>query len=332
MNKILRLLMTKEELRMLLLQYSIEILKPENFHDQLAPAVMGYADLLSEYYVIDEEGGRQHIKTAHGNAIGSFWAARCVREIFRTQRFSRGLYTAVSDALIRHKKPVHVLYAGTGPFATLALPVMMMFKPEDVQFTFLEINPGSIDILKQVIDSLDLHAYVKDIHQCDASVWDVPSTGIDIVISETMYKALSAEPQVAIMLNLASQLPRETVFLPEEIKVSLCKWNQKDKEPEKLAEVIRFDKALMYSIIKSSSDRNWVFTDQQIEVSLSGNEQLYFMTEIRVNEGNILNLNDSSLNLLEKVNVSPKEGIINLHCIYSLQEKTGFRIREIEMI
>ena len=38
--------MTKEALRMLLLQYSIEILRPENFHDQLAPAVMGYADLL----------------------------------------------------------------------------------------------------------------------------------------------------------------------------------------------------------------------------------------------------------------------------------------------
>jgi predicted RNA methylase len=320
--------MTKEELRIRLLQYSLGILRPEDFHDQLAPAVIGYSDLLSECFVIDVERGREHIKTAHGNAIGSFWAARCIREIFRTQRFSRGLYTAVSGALIRHKKTVHVLYAGTGPFATLALPVMMMFKPEDVQFTFLEINPESIDILKKVIDSLDLHAYVKDIHQCDASVWDVSSTGVDIVISETMNKSLSVEPQVAIMLNLASQLPQETVFLPEEIKVSLCKWNQRDKEPEKLAELISFNKALMYSIIKSSSDRNWVFTDQQIQVSLLENEKLYFMTEILVNEGNILNLNDSSLNLLEKVKISGRQGIMNLHCIYSIQERTGFKISE----
>jgi hypothetical protein len=320
--------MTKEELRVRLLQYSKEILRPENFHDQLAPAVMGYADLLSEHFVMDEEEARVHIETAHGNAIGSFWAARCIREIFRTQRFSRGLYAAISDALNQHKKTVHVLYAGTGPFATLALPVMMMFKPEDVQFTFLEINTRSIDMLKQVIDSLDLHAYVKDIHQCDASVWDVSSTGIDIVISETMNKALKVEPQVAIMLNLASQLPKETVFLPEEIKVSLCKWNKRDKEPEKVAEVINFDKALMYSIIKSSSDRNWVFTDQQIQVSLSENEQLYFMTEVRVNEGNVLNLNDSSLNLLEKVSISKKQGMISLNCKYSLEAKTGFRISE----
>lgn len=320
--------MEKEQLRMLLRQYSREILRPENFHDQLAPAVMGYADLLSEHFVIDEERGREHIKTAHGNAIGSFWAARCTREIFRTQRFSRGLYAAVSDALTRNKKTVHVLYAGTGPFATLALPVMMMLKPEDVQFTFLEINSESIDILKQVIDLLDLHAYVKNIHQCDASVWDVASTGVDIVISETMYKALMTEPQVAIMLNLASQLPQETVFLPEEIKVSLCKWNKRDKEPEKLAELMSFNKALMYSIIKSSSGRNWLFTDQQIQVNLSEKEQLYFMTEIRVNEGNILNLNDSSLNLLEKVKIPGKQGMISLNCKYSLQETIGFKISE----
>jgi predicted RNA methylase len=320
--------MKKEALRAKLLQYSIDILRPENFHDQLAPAVMGYADFLSEYFIIDEERGREHIKTASGNAIGPFWAARCVREIFRTQRFSRGLHAAVSDALTRNKKTVHVLYAGTGPFATLALPVMMMFKPEEVQFTLLEINPGSIDILRTVIDSLDLQAYVKDIIQCDASVWDVSSTGVDIVISETMNKALSSEPQVAIMLNLASQLHRETVFLPEEIKVSLGKWNQGDKGPQKVTELFNFDKALMYSIIQNSSDRNWIFTDQQVELNLSGNERLYFMTEIRVNEGNILNLNDCSLNLLEKVNISGKQGIINLNCRYSLQEKVGFKIIE----
>ena len=321
--------MTKAELSARLLEYSIAILRPEDFHDQLAPAVMGYADLLSEYFVTDERDGREHIKTAHGNAIGPFWAARCVREIFRTQRFSRGLRTAVSDALKQNRnRPVQVLYAGTGPFATLALPVMMMFKPEEVQFTFLEINPESIGILKHVIDSFGLHAYVKEIYQCDAAVWEVPSAGIDIVISETMYKSLSAEPQVAIMLNLASQLPKDTVFLPEEIKVSLCKWNQKDKEPQKLAELIAFDKALMYAIIERSSDRNWVFADQQIGVSLSEKEQLYFMTEIRVNEGNILNLNDSSLNLLERIKIPAKPGTISLHCKYNLQGRPGFKISE----
>jgi len=321
--------MTNEALKLRLQHYGKEILKPGDFHDQLAPAVMGYADLLSAHFVIDKNAGRTHIKTPNGNAIGTIWAAQCGREVLRTQRFSRGLANAISLALNKGRKPVQVLYAGTGPFATLALPVMLTFKPEEVQFTFLEINTESIGILNQVIDTLGLHAYVKDIHQCDASVWELASTDIDIVISETMYKALSAEPQVAIMLNLASQLPSETIFLPEEIKVSLCKWDQRDEAPQLLAELISFDKAYMYSIIKNATDRNWVFDKHQIALSLSEDEQLYLTTDIRVNEGNTLQLNDSSLNLPAKVKTSKKHGQISLNCQYNLQGTTGFRIDEI---
>jgi len=318
----------KQELRERLLQYSIDMLNPESFHDKLAPAVMGYADLLFEEFSIDGLAGREHIQTLNGNAIGTFWAAKCIREIFRTQRFSRALYSSVLGAIGQNKRQIQVLYAGTGPFAALALPIMMMLKPEDVQFTFLEINVESIEILKQVIDLFDLHAYVKNIHQCDASLWDVSSSGIDIVISETMDRALIAEPQVAIMLNLASQLPKEVVFLPEEIKVSLCKRSGGSREPERIAELINFNKASMYSIIKNSSMRNWNFTDQNIQTNVSEGEELHFMTEIRVNDGNILNLNDSSLNLLERLKVNKKQGVIDLNFKYTLDKRPGFRVIE----
>lgn len=318
----------KTELKERLSQYSIDILHPENFHDKLAPAVMGYADLLFDEFDVNASAGRDHIQTINGNAIGTFWAAKCVREIFRTQRFSRALYSSVLEAKCQNKRPIHVLYAGTGPFAALALPVMMMLKPEDVQFTFLEINPESIEVLEQVIDLFDLQAYVKNIHQCDASLWDVPSSGIDIVISETMSRALVAEPQVAIMLNLASQLPRDVVFLPEEIKVSLCKLSRGSRDPERIAELINFDKASMYSIIEHSPMRNWNFNDQDIETNLSEGDQLYFMTEIRVNDGNILNLDDSSLNILEKLKVNKKQGVISLNVKYALDKRPGFRVIE----
>jgi len=318
----------KTELKERLSQYSIDILNPENFHDKLAPAVMGYADLLFEEFDVNSSAGREHIQTLNGNAIGTFWAAKCIREIFRTQRFSRALYSSVLGAIGQNKRPIHVLYAGTGPFAALALPIMMMLKPENVQFTFLEINRESIEILEQVIDLFDLHAYVKNIHQCDASLWDVPSSGIDIVISETMSRALIAEPQVAIMLNLASQLPKEVIFLPEEIKVSLCKLSRASREPERIAELINFNKTSMYSIIENSSMRNWNFTDQDIQTNLSEGDQLYFMTEIRINDGNILNLDDSSLNLLEKLKVNKKEGVINLNVKYALDKRPGFRVIE----
>ncbi|SDL48974.1 hypothetical protein SAMN05421820_101576 [Pedobacter steynii] len=318
----------KTELKERLSQYSIDILHPENFHDKLAPAVMGYADLLFEEFDVNASAGRDHIQTINGNAIGTFWAAKCIREIFRTQRFSRALYSSVLGAIGQNKRPIHVLYAGTGPFAALALPVMMMLKPEEVQFTFLEINPESIEVLEKVIDLFDLRAYVKNIHQCDASLWDVPSSGIDIVISETMSRALIAEPQVAIMLNLASQLPKDVVFLPEEIKVSLCKLSRGSREPERITELINFNKASMYSIIEHSSMRNWNFNDQDIQTNLSEGDQLYFMTEIRINEGNILNLDDSSLNILEKLKVNKKQGMIDLNVKYALDKRPGFRVIE----
>lgn len=318
----------KTELKERLSQYSIDILHPENFHDKLAPAVMGYADLLFEEFELNGSAGRAHIQTLNGNAIGTFWAAKCIREIFRTQRFSRALYSSVLGAISENRRQIHVLYAGSGPFATLALPIMMMLRPEEVQFTFLEINPESIEVLEKVIDLFDLHAYVKNIHQCDASLWDVPSSGIDIVISETMCRALVAEPQVAIMLNLASQLPKDVVFLPEEIKVSLCKLNRGSRAPERIAELINFNKASMYSIIENSSMRNWHFNDQDIQANVSEDEQLYLMTEIKVNDDNILNLDESSLNMLEKVQVNKKQGVINLNIQYALDKRPGFRVIE----
>lgn len=312
-----------------LLQYSKDILLPGDFHDQLAPAIMGYADMLLDHFGLDGTTGRAHVQTQYGNAIGTFWAARCIREVLRTQRFIRALYAAVYNGLEQHKRPVHVLYAGTGPFAALALPVMMMLKPEDVQFTFLEINTGSIEILKDVIDLFGLRAYVKDIHECDASLWEISASQIDIVISETMNTALFAEPQLAIMLNLASQLPKEVVFLPEEIRVSLCKKSKDPQQPERIAELIRFNAEMMYAIIDKSEGRNWVFEDQRVSVQLSAGEQLHYLTEIRVDEGNVLNLNDSSLNLLLKLKMEKKDGLVNLNFRYNLGEKPGFIVTEL---
>ena len=320
--------MEKQELKKRLLQYSGDLFKAGDFHDKLAPAVMGYADLLFEYFDVNHTAGREDIQTAHGSAIGTFWAARCIREVLRTQRFSRGLYSSVLKMVNQGKKPVHVLYAGTGPFAALALPVMMLLAPEDVQFTFLEINPESITKLKEVINLFDLDPYVKNIHQCDAAVWEVSSSEIDIVISETMNRALITEPQVAIMLNLASQLPKEVVFLPEEITISLCKLNGGYKEPEKIAELLSFNKGSMHSIIQNSLLRNWAFADQNVRVNILEDESLYYMTEIRVNDDNTLNFNESSLNLPERLKIDKKQGLVNLNFRYSLDKKPGFVVKE----
>jgi hypothetical protein len=161
------------------------------------------------------------ILLASGKAIGPAWAAMCVKDTYRTIKFLRGLMLAIQQMQQkRGRKPVHVLYAGTGPFATLALPLTTIFRPEEVQFTFLEINPESVLSLQKVINIFEAEAYVRSVVQGDAATYQsAPDQLVDIVVVEAMLPALQDEPQVAITMNLAPQLAVDGIFIPQCIRV-----------------------------------------------------------------------------------------------------------------
>jgi hypothetical protein len=161
------------------------------------------------------------ILLASGKAIGPAWAAMCVKDTYRTIKFLRGLMLAIQQMQQkRGRKPVHVLYAGTGPFATLALPLTTIFRPEEVQFTFLEINPESVLSLQKVINIFEAEAYVRSVVQGEAATYQSePDQLVDIVVVEAMLPALQDEPQVAITMNLAPQLAVDGIFIPQCIRV-----------------------------------------------------------------------------------------------------------------
>ncbi|WP_116105865.1 hypothetical protein [Lewinella sp. IMCC34191] len=193
---------------------------PTLLHDILET----YRDLLltvSGLDLGDEESLLPH-DTGHGIAIGATWAALCLDDEVRTQRFVAGLHAAVSELMARGRsEPIHVLYAGTGPFATLALPVMSRFTPEQVRFTMLEINPVSLAALKRVIDGLGFGAYVSETIAADASTYQLSDRSVDILLSETMQYSLVDEMQVPICLNLLPQLPAGALLIPERIELRL---------------------------------------------------------------------------------------------------------------
>jgi len=293
-----------------LLSYSNAILKEGDFHDELAPAVMGYADLLFSITNIDGNlaAHRSHIDTANGNAIGTFWAARCVMEIFRTQRFVKSLAAAIKD--IKNTKPqeaVHILYAGTGPFAALALPIMATHLPADVQFTLLEINPESYSMLKVVLEKFNFNAFVSKTELNDATIWKLENQHFDIVLSETMDRALIKEPQVSIMLNIASQLKNETpIFIPEEIVVSVSARRQNETDKKHLINLISFNKHYMFNLIRKSEKGQWDF--EEIGLSFNADDKLYFETEITVYKDYKLIGNDCSLNFSAPIKLDqPKD-------------------------
>ncbi|MFW0716595.1 hypothetical protein [Pedobacter sp. N23S346] len=295
----------KEQLKSI----SNHILQPGDFHDKLVPAITAYTKLLFDIGKIDSEESieRRHIKLPFGDAIGTFWAANCVKEVLRTQRFIRGLYLAIQDKLAQKSGPIHILYAGTGPFATLALPIMVHFSPEEVQFTLLEINETSHNKLLDVIDAFDLHKYVRQIEITDATTYVLPNTEVDIVLSETLNRALITEPQVFIMLNLASQLGDGVIYLPEEITVNLSEKKRNETEPRIIETLINFNLDKMKEIIRHAERNQWVFEEIKVNIGNVEPADLYYTTEIKIYRDNFLGYEASSLNLLERVKLDEKD-------------------------
>lgn len=156
-----------------------------------------------------------------GLAISPTLAAMCVREAFRTIAFIRGLAEAIEDTL-RPDRPVRVLYAGCGPYALLAVPLMTVFSPEQVRFTLLDIHQESVDSVLHLIETLGFSSHIECAICADATRYEIPvSNRPDVIVSETMAVCLHNEPQVSIARQLLTQAP-EARLVPQSISVGVC--------------------------------------------------------------------------------------------------------------
>jgi hypothetical protein len=165
--------------------------------------------------------GANETVTAAGLAISPVKAALCVREPLRTIVFIRGLAAAIEQER-RPDRPVRVLYAGCGPLATLALPLMTLFDPDAVSFTLVDIHAASLDSARALVGHLGLETHVAGYVLADAcSLRLDPAALPDVIVSETMNAALRSEPQVAIMRHLAMQAPL-ALLVPESVTVEAC--------------------------------------------------------------------------------------------------------------
>lgn len=183
-----------------------------------------YRDILLTASGIDL-GGEDEMNCIHtgaGVAIGSTWAALCLDDSLRTKRFVSGLFQAVTAVAARRPGPVHVFYAGTGPWATLFLPLTTRFTPEQLRVTCVDINPGSLAKVQLTFEKLGLNAYVEEFILADAATHVITGkTPVDVMLSETMQYCLIDEMQVPIVLNLMAQLADEVIMVPERITLTL---------------------------------------------------------------------------------------------------------------
>ncbi|MCO6149572.1 hypothetical protein [Flavobacterium sp. NRK1] len=157
-----------------------------------------------------------------GVALSGLHAANCLDDYMRTALFLKGTFKAITKLHnLFPRRPVNILYAGTGPYATLLLPLLTQFNK--INIIFLDINDTSIKFLKKLISILGLENLSYRFIIADATTYNIPSDFIvDLVITETMHYGLTSEPQVAIVKNIMSQTPSHTMLIPQEIHIDLA--------------------------------------------------------------------------------------------------------------
>ncbi|ACJ30127.1 Conserved hypothetical protein [Shewanella piezotolerans WP3] len=163
-------------------------------------------------------------RTVCGLAVSPTVAAKCAQDLLRTQLFIQGIEQAILDKS-SHSNEVNILYAGTGPFGLLILPLLCYYKvmnsPIRLSLTLIDIHKVSIDGITKIIKEFELQDYISEIITADATNF-YPKEGVefDLIVSETMKNALKKEPQIFIFAHLQQFLKADGVLIPECVQVS----------------------------------------------------------------------------------------------------------------
>jgi hypothetical protein len=271
-----------------------------------------------------------------GKAISRSAAAHCLLELKRTAVFLRGINKAVSLKLQEvNDKPISILYAGTGPYGTLVIPLLTLYKPAELMVDLLDINSDSLDALQKVTNCLELNPYIDNVYCTDATTFIV-SKHYDIVISETMLACLKSEPQVAIMQNMIPQMGNSAIFIPEDISIDAWLTNPRMEQERMLfyeGEKPHFERVYLGNIF--SVNRFNLATDQfrktlRIPENWEPFNVLKLFTTVRVFEDELLKENDSSITMPQKVCDLYVRVINSFDCWYEQGEKPGMRWEYIE--
>ncbi|MDG1333864.1 MAG: hypothetical protein P8P74_16120 [Crocinitomicaceae bacterium] len=291
-------------------------------------ALHEYKTLLEEASIIDinEFNDQAHVHLDTGIAIGLKWAASCLDDSIRTQKFIRGTKRAIEDKL-KGKGCVQVLYGGTGPFATLILPLLAHFSADQLKVTLLDVNPRSIKNVSQIIEHFGFQNHVEEIRCADATKTVFNNASVfDILLVETMQHALQDEQQLLISSRLLNQMPEDALLVPQSIYLDLIRLNSSGDNP--IRELMKVDADFLRK--HHPMNAKWCF-ESKIELdekAYSEKDLLAIATKIHVYAEETIEWNESGLTS-PKI-VSPMTDIRNNKSIYSryvLEPNPGFEIR-----
>lgn len=243
------------------------------------------------------------ILLSSGKAISPSAAAHCLLEMKRTAIFLRGIHKAINHKLTNKRtEPINILYAGCGPYATLIIPLLSLYTPNQVQVDLLDINEESLTASKNLAYAFGFEDFIEEYYLQDATKFKVQKPYV-IVLSETMSSCLRNEPQVAIMQNLIPQIQVDSIFIPEEISIDAWLTNPK-MENDRLTyfegekpPIDRISLGNVFKVNKENLDIKCLKNTLPLPDDTSLFPELKLFTSIRVFGDETLGENDCSLNL-----------------------------------
>ncbi|NVK66816.1 MAG: hypothetical protein HWE22_19645 [Flavobacteriales bacterium] len=324
-------------------EISSVLFNPQSSLDEVQSALNAYKTCLLNASRIDfsEREHQQHLQLNTGIAIGLNWAASCLDDHIRTLKFIRGTKNAINQKLEEGIQPVRLVYAGTGPFATLIFPLLDQFSSEELQVTLIEINPNSAKNVKHLVESLGFERHVEGVFVADATSVLLPlpntrkskKTNYDILLSETMQHALQAELQVVICANLLSQMPTEALLIPQSIDLDLIRMQLEAgnfRSVERIGELMWVDADFLRR--EFPVDTSWQFKKQfdLSKVSFEPEEFLGISTSIRVFEDEIIHENESGLTVPKMLISMEDVQEEKLEFTYKIDPDPGFVYKKLE--
>lgn len=316
------------------------LLSPAIDYSAIREATLSLKNLFTEAVAFDDtdSSDKENIRTPAGWAIGPRSATLCILDMMRTRKFILGIRDAITERLkMNPNRPVIVLYAGTGPYATLLTPLITVFRPSQLQMVLLEINPVSFHYLKKTIEQCGMEEYIVGLVQADAVTYSIPANQQpDIIVSETMTAGLQTEPHVSIVANLLSQCDQNTLLIPELIKVDVCLAGSMINYPDSfitLKTLLELDAEMAVQIKKNPKEVAALSPGILITIpELPGPQycRLVLDTSIRVFGDHALGLKESGITLPQPIiDVSAiKKYPAPLLFRYHIESEPGFRVTE----